>query len=160
MFQTPAARGIPHWSRTVLLAATATGWHRLTFAASRSMVIQPDLTDGPRLSLGDLASMTLPRLTVWMGWLRSWCREDRSRSSSSPDHHELLSASVTVHDLLDAVRRSNLIRFAGVATPDHELYLTLVSGQVRTPQQICRNRRQADPAGGPVRNLGDVAPHK
>ena len=53
-----------------------------------------------------------------------------------PDPAKLLAAGVTVTDILDTMRRTNLIDSPGLFERNHQLVLALVSAQVRTPQQI------------------------
>ena len=67
-----------------------------------------------------------------------------------------MQASVTVTDLLDAVQRTNLIDSPGLLERNHQLYLALISGQVRDPQQIAATVVKTTAAGVPVR-VGDVA---
>ena len=74
----------------------------------------------------------------------------------TPDPAKLLAASVTVSDILDAVRRTNLIDSPGLLPQNHQLYLTLVDGQVKDPQQLGQIVIKTTPAGTPVR-VGDVA---
>ncbi len=74
----------------------------------------------------------------------------------TPDPAKLLTASVTVADILDAVRRTNLIDSPGLLQENHQLYLTLVDGQVKDPAQLSQIVIKATPAGIPVR-VGDVA---
>src|SRR5204862_6507568 len=72
-----------------------------------------------------------------------------------PDPTKLLSAGVTVTDMLDAVKRTNLIDSPGLFERNHQLVLGLISGQVRTPEQIADTVIKTTPAGIPVR-IGDV----
>jgi CzcA family heavy metal efflux pump len=74
----------------------------------------------------------------------------------TPDPAKLLAASVTVPDILDAVRRTNLIDSPGLMQENHQLYLALVDGQVKDPAQLSQVVIKATPAGIPVR-VGDVA---
>lgn len=74
----------------------------------------------------------------------------------TPDPAKLLAASVTVTDILDAVRRTNLIDSPGLMQENHQLYLALVDGQVKDPAQLSQIVIKATPAGIPVR-VGDVA---
>ena len=74
----------------------------------------------------------------------------------TPDPAKLLTANVTVTDILDTMRRTNLIDSPGLFERNHQLVLALVSGQVRTPQQIADTVVKNTPAGIPVR-IGDVA---
>jgi len=74
----------------------------------------------------------------------------------TPDPAKLLMASVTVTDLLDALRRSNLIDSPGLLERNHQLDLALISGQVQTPQQIAGIVVKTTQGGVPVR-IGDLA---
>ena len=88
---------------------------------------------------------------------RCWCKAGRSRNfTSRPIPPKLLTASVTVTDILDTMRRTNLIDSPGLFERNHQLVLALVSAQVRTPQQIADIVIKNTPAGIPVR-IGDVA---
>ncbi len=73
-----------------------------------------------------------------------------------PDPSKLLAASVTVSDILEAVRRTNLIDSPGLLERNHQLILGLVNGQVRTPEEIAAAVIKNTPAGIPVR-IGDVS---
>ena len=74
----------------------------------------------------------------------------------TPDPAKLLTASVTVTDILDTMRRTNLIDSPGLFERNHELVLGLISGQVRTPEQIANTVVRSTAAGIPVR-IGDIA---
>ena len=74
----------------------------------------------------------------------------------TPSPAKLLTAEYHRHDLLDAVRRTNLIDSPGLLEQNHQLYLTLINGQVRDPQQLSQVVVKMTPAGIPVR-IGDVA---
>ena len=74
----------------------------------------------------------------------------------TPDPAKLLAAGVTVTDLLDTMRRTNLIDSPGLLERNHQLVLGLISGQVRTPEQIANTVVKSTQAGIPVR-IGDVA---
>ena len=73
-----------------------------------------------------------------------------------PDPARLLAASVTVTDILDAIKRTNLIDSPGLFERNHQLILGLISGQVRTPAEIAAVVVKSTPAGVPVR-IGDLA---
>ena len=77
-----------------------------------------------------------------------------------PDPARLLAAGVTVTDILDAIKRTNLIDSPGLFERNHQLILGLVSGQVRTPAEIAAVVVKSTPAGVPVRvgDLGQVVP--
>ena len=74
----------------------------------------------------------------------------------TPDPAKLLAANVTVSDILDAVRRTNLIDSPGLLPQNHQLYLGLVDAQVRDPQQIGNIVVKSTPAGLPI-HIWDVA---
>jgi multidrug efflux pump subunit AcrB len=74
----------------------------------------------------------------------------------SPDPARLLAAGITVTDILDAIRRTNLIDSPGLIESNHQLVLGLISGQVRTPEQIGQIVVKNSSAGVPLR-LGDIA---
>ena len=72
------------------------------------------------------------------------------------DPPRMLAAAVTVPGILDALRRSNLIDSPGLIEADHQLILSLVSGQARTPEQIGNIVVKSTTANLPVR-IGDIA---
>src|SRR6266581_3637087 len=74
----------------------------------------------------------------------------------TPDPARLLAAGITVPDILDAIKRTNLIDSPGLIEHSHQLVLGLVSGQVRTPEQIGQIVVKTSTAGVPFR-LGDIA---
>ncbi len=73
-----------------------------------------------------------------------------------PDAAKLLAANVTVTDILETMRRTNMIDSPGLLDRNHQLVLALVSAQVRTLRQIADIVIKDTPAGVPVR-IGDVA---
>ncbi len=74
----------------------------------------------------------------------------------TPDPARLPVAGVTVSDILDAVRRTNLIDSPGLIESDHHLVLGLVSGQVRSAEQLGQIVVKTSASGVPIR-IGDVA---
>jgi len=73
-----------------------------------------------------------------------------------PDPAKLQEAGVTVPAILDAVTKSNMIDSPGLIENNHELSLTLVSGQAHDPAEIANIVVRTTPAGLPVR-IGDIA---
>jgi CzcA family heavy metal efflux pump len=73
-----------------------------------------------------------------------------------PDPARLLAAGITVPDILDALKRTNLIDSPGLIEHSHQLVLGLISGQVRTPEQIGQIVVKNSSAGIPIR-LGDIS---
>ncbi|MGI8772875.1 MAG: efflux RND transporter permease subunit [Acidobacteriaceae bacterium] len=74
----------------------------------------------------------------------------------TPNPTELLRASITVTDILNAVRQTNLIDSPGLIESQHDLVLTLVDGQVHDPSEIGKIVIKKTPAGIPV-HISDVA---
>src|SRR5207302_5192666 len=74
----------------------------------------------------------------------------------TPDPAKLLTANITVTDILDTMRRTNLIDSPGLFERNHQLVLGLVSGQVQTLQQIADTVIKNTAGGVPIR-IGDVA---
>src|SRR5260370_7152757 len=73
-----------------------------------------------------------------------------------PDPAKLLQAQVTVAGILDAVTKTNMIDSPGLIENNHELSLTLVSGQTQTPAEIANIVVRTTPSGVPIR-IGDIA---
>src|SRR5579885_1122606 len=73
-----------------------------------------------------------------------------------PDPSRLLATGITVADILDAVRRTNLIDSPGLFESNHQLVLGLVSGQVRTPEELGETVVKATSRGVAIR-IRDVA---
>src|SRR6266849_6328121 len=74
----------------------------------------------------------------------------------TPDPARLHAAGITVTDILDAIRKTNLIDSPGLLEHEHQLVLGLVSGQVRTPEEIGQIVVKTTSTGLPIR-LGDIA---
>jgi len=72
------------------------------------------------------------------------------------DPAKLVQAQVTVPNILDAVSKTNLIDSPGLIEHNHQLVLTLVSGQTTTPDQIANIVVRTTPSGVPLR-VGDIA---
>jgi CzcA family heavy metal efflux pump len=73
-----------------------------------------------------------------------------------PDPAKMVQAAVTIPNLVEAVRRSNLIDSPGLIQANHQLILSLVSGQARTPDEIANIVVKSTNANLPVR-IGDIA---
>jgi CzcA family heavy metal efflux pump len=132
--------------------------HRLTFAVFP--IIGYSLTSDavPQNKLWEIATYDLkPRINRLDGVASVIIQGGRvPEFQVMPDPARLLAAGVTVADILDAIRRTNLIDSPGLLEHDHHLVLGLVSGQVRTPEQIGQIVVKNSPAGVPIR-LGDIA---
>src|ERR1700746_2552581 len=132
--------------------------HRLTFAAFP--IIGYSLTSDtmPQTKLWEMATYEMkPRLNRLDGVSTVIVQGGQEPEFHvTPDPAKLLTTGVTVSDILDAVRRTNLIDSPGLLERNHQLELALVNGQVRTPQEIANGVVKNTPAGIPVR-IGDVA---
>jgi CzcA family heavy metal efflux pump len=73
-----------------------------------------------------------------------------------PDPSKLVAANVTVTELLDTVRHSNMIDSPGLFQGNHQLVLGLISGQVQNPEQLSQLVVKTTAAGIPIR-IADVA---
>src|SRR5437868_4990293 len=112
--------------------------HRMTFAVFP--IIGYSLTSDtvPQNKLWEIATYNLkPRINRLDGVATVLIQGGRiPEFQVTPDPARLLSAGVTVQDILDAIRRTNLIDSPGLIEHSHQLVLGLISGQVRTPEQI------------------------
>ena len=132
--------------------------HRLTFAAFP--IIGYSLTSDtmPQTKLWEMATYEMkPRLNRLEGVSTVIVQGGQEPEFHvTPDPAKLLMTGVTVSDILDTVRRTNLIDSPGLLERNHQLELALVSGQVRTPEEIANAVVKNTTAGIPVR-IGDVA---
>ena len=132
--------------------------HRLTFAAFPIIGYSLTSDSMPQTKLWEMATYEMkPRLNRLEGVSTVIVQGGQEPEFHiTPDPAKLLAASVTVSDILDAVRRTNLIDSPGLLERNHELYLALVNGQIKTPEEIANAVIKNTPAGIPVR-IGDVA---
>src|SRR6266851_4575641 len=132
--------------------------HRLTFAVFP--VIGYSLTSDtlPPNKLWEIATYDLkPRLNRLDGVATVIIQGGRvPEFQVTPDPARLLAAGITVPDILEAIKRTNLIDSPGLIEHSHQLVLGLISGQVRTPEQIGQIVVKSSSAGIPIR-LGDIA---
>ena len=131
--------------------------HRLTFAVFP--IIGYSLTSDtlPQSKLWEIATYDLkPRINRLAGVAMVIVQGGRvPEFQVTPDPARLLAAGITVQDILDAIRKTNLIDSPGLIEHTHQLVLSLISGQVRTPEQIGQIVIKNSPAGVPIR-LGDI----
>ncbi len=131
---------------------------RLTFAAFPIMGYSLTSDTIPQTRLWELATYEIkPRLNRMNGVATVVVQGGQEPEYEIRPHPaKMLQASVNVDSLLEAVRRSNLIDSPGLIEYNHQLVLSLVSGQARTPQDISNIVVKTTAAGVPVR-VGDVA---
>jgi multidrug efflux pump subunit AcrB len=132
--------------------------HRLTFAAFP--IIGYSLTSDavPANRLWEIATYDIkPRMNRLDGVATVVVQGGRiPEFQVTPDPARLPTSGVTVTDVLDAIRRTNLIDSPGLIESDHHLVLGLVSGQVRSAEQIGQIVVKTSAAGVPIR-IGDIA---
>ena len=132
--------------------------HRLSFAAFP--IIGYSLTSEviPQNRLWEIATYDLkPRMNRLNGVASVIVQGGRvPEFQVMPDPARLLSAGVTVQDILDSIKKTNLIDSPGLIEHEHQLVLGLISGQVRSPDQIGQIVVKTSAAGVPIR-LGDIA---
>ncbi len=132
--------------------------NRLTFASFPILGYSLTSDSMPQTKLWELATYELkPRLNRLDGVSSVVVQGgEEPEFHIVPDPAELLAASVTVTDLLDSVRRTNLIDSSGLYERNHQLVLGLVSGQVQDAQELGKAVVKTTPAGVPIR-ISDVA---
>jgi len=136
--------------------------HRMTFASFPIVGYSLTSATVPQTRLWEMATYEMkPRLNRLEGVATVIIQGGQEPEFQiTPDPAKLLAASVTVTDILDAVRRTNLVDSPGLLERNHQLFLGLVNGQVQTPEQIANTVIKNTPAGIPVRirDVSTVAP--
>src|SRR5579859_3651899 len=132
--------------------------HRLTFAAFPIIAYSLVSDTTPQTRLWEMATYEMkPRLNRLDGVSTVIIQGGQEPEFHiTPDPSKLLAAGVTVSDILEAVRRTNLVDSPGLLERNHQLYLGLVNGQVKTPEEIANAVIKSTAAGIPVR-IGDVS---
>ena len=132
--------------------------HRMTFASFPIMGYSLASNTVPATQLWEMATYEIkPRLNRLDGVSTVLVQGGQEPEFHIvPDVAKLLAANVTVNDILEAMRRTNLIDSPGLIEQNHRLVLGLVNGQVRDSGQIANAVIKTTPAGIPVR-IGDVA---
>jgi len=141
-----------------LPASTKIDAHRMTFASFPIMGYSLTSQNVPPTKLWEMATYEIkPRLNRLEGVSTVLVQGGQEPEFHiSPDPAKLLVAGVTVPDILEAVRRTNLVDSPGLIERNHQLVLSLINAQVRTPEQIAGTVIKTTPAGIPVR-IGDIA---
>jgi len=132
--------------------------HRLTFASFPIMGFSLTSDSVPQTKLWELATYTLkPQINRLDGVATVVVQGgDEPEFLITPDPSKLLSASVTVQDILNAVAKTNLVDSPGLIQESHQLVLGLVNGQVQSPEQLGQIVIKTTATGIPIR-IGDVA---
>ncbi len=131
--------------------------HRLTFATFPILGYSLTSDTIPQDKLWELATYELkPRINRLDGVASVLIQGGRiPEFQITPDPARLNAAGITVTDILDAVRRTNLVDSPGLIEHNHQLVLGLVSGQVHTPEELGQIVIKNSAAGVPIR-VGDV----
>src|SRR4051812_14986390 len=132
--------------------------NRLTFAAFPIMGYSLTSDTVPPTRLWELATYDLkPRLNRMTGVSTIVVQGGQEPEFEvQPDPAKLLETQVTIPSILDAIARSNLIDSPGLFEENHQLVLSLVSGQARTQEDISNIVVKTTPLGAPIR-IGDIA---
>jgi CzcA family heavy metal efflux pump len=132
--------------------------NRLTFAAFPILGYSVTSDNVPQTRLWEMATYEMkPRLNRLDGVSTVVVQGGQEPEFEiRPDPAKMVQAAVTVPAVLEAVRRSNLIDSPGLMQANHQLVLSLVSGQARTPEEIANIVVKSTNANLPVR-IGDVA---
>ena len=127
--------------------------HRLTFASFPIIGYSLTSETTPQTDLWEMATYEIkPRLNRLDGVSTVLVQGgEEPEFQISPNPAKLLQTHVTVTDILDAVRRTNLIDSPGLLERNHQLYLGLVSAQVHTPEEIANIVVKSTKDGVPVR---------
>jgi multidrug efflux pump subunit AcrB len=132
--------------------------HRLTFAVFPIIGYSLTSDSVPQNRLWEIATYDIkPRINRLDGVATVVIQGGRvPEFQVTPDPARLLAAGVTVNEILDSIRRTNLIDSPGLIESDHQLVLGLVSGQVRSAEQLGQIVIKTSAAGVPIR-VGDIA---
>jgi len=132
--------------------------HRLTFASFPILGYSLTSDAVPQRKLWEIATYDLkPRINRLDGVASVLVQGGRvPEFQVTPDPARLQAAGITVTDILEAIRRTNLIDSPGLLEHEHQLVLGLVSGQVRSPEEIGQIVVKTSKDGVPIR-IGDIA---
>ncbi len=132
--------------------------NRLTFAAFPIMGYSLTSDTVPQTRLWELATYDLkPRLNRMNGVSTIVVQGGQEPEFEvKPDPAKLVQTQITIPNLLDAIGRSNLIDSPGLFENNHQLVLSLVSGQARSLEDISDIVVKTTTQGAPIR-VGDVA---
>jgi CzcA family heavy metal efflux pump len=132
--------------------------HRMTFASFPILGYSLTSDTVPQDKLWEIATYDLkPRVNRLDGVASVLVQGGRvPEFQVMPDPARLLAAGVTVPEILDALKRTNLVDSPGLLENNHQLVLGLVSGQVQSPEEIGQIVIKNSAAGVPIR-IGDIA---
>jgi CzcA family heavy metal efflux pump len=132
--------------------------HRLTFASFPILGYSLTSDRVPQTQLWELATYSLkPQINRLDGVATVLVQGgDEPEYLITPQPSRLLTAGVTVSDILNAVAKTNTVDSPGLIQDNHQLVLGLVNGQVRTPEQLGQIVIKVNNSGIPL-HIMDVA---
>jgi multidrug efflux pump subunit AcrB len=132
--------------------------NRLTFAAFPILGYSLTSDTVPQTRLWELATYDLkPRLNRKLGVSTVVVQGGQEPEFEvKPDPAKLVQTQITVPSLLEAIGRSNLIDSPGLFENNHQLVLSLVSGQAHSLEDVSNIVVKTTPLGVPIR-VGDIA---
>jgi CzcA family heavy metal efflux pump len=132
--------------------------NRLTFAAFPILGYSITSDSMPQTALWELANYTIkPRLNRVTGVSQVVLQGGNvPEFQIEPDPAKLVEAQVSVPAILDALTKTNMVDSPGLVENNHELTLTVVSGQTKDPAAIENVVVRTTQGGTPIR-IGDVA---
>ncbi len=144
--------------QTELPVGTKIESHRLTFASFPILGYSLTSDTVPQTQLWEMATYQIaPRLNRMVGVATVVVQGGQEPEFHIiPDPAKLLETSVTVTDILNAVKQTNLIDSPGLFDQNHQLVLGLVNGQARSSADLEQTVIKNTPAGLPIR-IRDVA---
>jgi multidrug efflux pump subunit AcrB len=112
--------------------------HRLDFASFPILGFSLTSDKIPQTQLWELATYTLqPRLSRLNGVASVLIQGgEEPEFHVVPNSARMLRARVTLQDILDALNHTNIIVSPGLLSQNHQLYLGLITSQVKTPEEI------------------------
>jgi multidrug efflux pump subunit AcrB len=132
--------------------------NRLTFAAFPILGYSLTSDTVPMTRLWELATYDLkPRLNRKLGVSTIVVQGGQEPEFEvKPDPAKLVQTQITVPNLLEAIGRSNMIDSPGLFENNHQLVLSLVSGQARSLDDISDIVVKTTSLGAPIK-VGDIA---
>jgi CzcA family heavy metal efflux pump len=144
--------------QTTLPSTAVITTNRLTFAAFPIMGYSLTSNTVPQTALWELATYTMkPQLNRLLGVSTVVIQGGQQPEFQvQPDPGKLVQAQITIPNIVDAISKSNLIDSPGLLEQNHQLVLTLVSGQAHNAAGIGNIVVKTTNAGTPVK-ISDFA---
>jgi len=135
--------------------------HRLDFSSFPIIGYSLTSTRVPAKDLWELATYEIkPRLNRLPG-----VASVLVQGGQRPEYHvtvdpaQMLRTQTSIADVVTAINKTNIIDSPGLLNRNHQLYLGLVSAQVRTPEELGEVVvKHAGPVPVRVRDIGSVGP--